>query len=1088
VAQPTPSTSPQVWLAAFLEARGLTTPDAQPLHRYQASLADLTGLKELLRETSGQAEDHLEHALWAGAFCLAAAESYRREHPGEEASWSTGLLEEALGLTLTDAGRAHLIAAGLAYWRRPQPGEDRAADPLAALRREGGLPWKDVERHLDAGIDTAIRHTLRQFHRTAAGGQTSSELLAEAAGDLPAGFLTLDTRMILAGIVEQLMDLSRRHTLADQPDPAAWLDAHAAGWAAAFPFPPDEPRAHVQLGLWLKEASTRHRQQSERERLPRGLACEHWLSKLQSTDDRLITDWRLGAAISLPAEDTISVDLRTLGSTRLVLAVYEGERLLELCGVLHAQPVEDGLKVRYPDGPLQLERQNMREPLSVRVLESGRCIHSVPVPGSVLELDEQPLVLEPRDGQQWLAATASCRLAGSVALVRVPAGAEHDAGSPCESFTEQDGACWVRPDRALTVRKGGEVYRVALDRPDPLDARHLPRLQGVRAQLPADPGIVFLGWPTLEVPAGSPLAAEDLEVFIDGEARQASHGAGAFHYSVRSRAGDTLLTQHIGVLPQDFGLSLVPAAGAGVATVLVSGGQDFAWRLQTQAAALSGQGAQPIPIPAGEPGGLSLSLAATPDAAPITLPLRHPSPGARLIDGADRACSARELTLQELQGARILLCASTPSGQDFHLQLDLLSSAGTTLRQHHVIRVGDAPLSLSLGGYLAQIQQMLGAVDDPDAYVRLAVETNKPLLQINIRRFGSLLESAGEGSLRVCDIEGRTLRTDAAIEAERLDGAARTRRRLPGEEEAGVFSIPAEVQQEGVWLLHPARGASVRFRPELREGAAPGAAVAPLLQLLPGGEVAGELRAMAADLDRAGWQHLDDLRRDFGHLPLATFQGWRALGSHPDALTVALLRLGLDERFCERIHDELAVLWEYIPVDVWVRAFAAFRAWAVQRGLPQALLSSLLENRRQLLRAVVPGVEFIGDYLASGQKGSLKKPPIELVLPYHYQELRRTHQANDRWPTELAAPLAAWLERQPLPRSIRKLSNTTYSDAVTYLPIFMAHVTAGKASLAVLPGDPAHLKLVIRRISEFDRGWYLYVHSVLVSYLLAAEP
>jgi hypothetical protein len=244
---------------------------------------------------------------------------------------------------------------------------------------------------------------------------------------------------------------------------------------------------------------------------------------------------------------------------------------------------------------------------------------------------------------------------------------------------------------------------------------------------------------------------------------------------------------------------------------------------------------------------------------------------------------------------------------------------------------------------------------------------------------------------------------------------------------------------------------------------------------------------MAADLDHGGWQSLDELRRDLAHLPLAAFQVWRSLGRQSDALAAALLRLSADERFCSRIHDELAVLWEGIPVETWVKAFARFRAWAGSQGLPAAHLAGLLENRLRLLRAVVPGLDSTGDYLGSGQKGSLKKPPIELVLPYHYQELRRTHQANARWPTELAAPLATWLERQRLPRSIKKLSNTAYSDAVTYLPIFMAHVTAGKASLSALPGEPAYVKLVIRRISEFDRGWYLYVHSLMVSYLLAAE-
>ena len=77
------------------------------------------------------------------------------------------------------------------------------------------------------------------------------------------------------------------------------------------------------------------------------------------------------------------------------------------------------------------------------------------------------------------------------------------------------------------------------------------------------------------------------------------------------------------------------------------------------------------------------------------------------------------------------------------------------------------------------------------------------------------------------------------------------------------------------------------------------------------------------------------------------------------------------------------------------------------------------------------------------------------------------------------------MEEQKLPMKIKHLSNIKFSDAVTYLPIFMAYVTSGKALPTALPVLPPYLKFSIRKLSDFDRySWYTHVHAVMVCYLL----
>src|SRR5690606_5042658 len=109
-------------------------------------------------------------------------------------------------------------------------------------------------------------------------------------------------------------------------------------------------------------------------------------------------------------------------------------------------------------------------------------------------------------------------------------------------------------------------------------------------------------------------------------------------------------------------------------------------------------------------------------------------------------------------------------------------------------------------------------------------------------------------------------------------------------------------------------------------------------------------------------------------------------------------------------------------------------------------------------------------------------------LPVWYQELRSQHPTKWSWPTILGKELSSWVDQQDLHHLVKGLSLDEFTDAVTYLPIFMAFITAGKANLSDLPVTPAYLKFAIRQVSDFDRqGWFIPAHALMVSYLLASQ-
>jgi hypothetical protein len=1091
----------RAWLAEFLLSRGfIAGPNEKPLYSYQVTADEFGNLRHLLTNHRDHADHPLYGKLWAAAFCLFVAESYRREYGGGDDGWTWTGFERRISCNLTQQLRTELVQQGLSYWRRPVRQRDGRRDLLGSLCLEGGLPWQLVQSETH-GFGRVVRRGLKYFYRTEGGSRTTADLIADCEQYLPLTFRDLNSRQLLAGIVEQLMYLGRKYPLKDQPDPADYLDRHVAGWRSEFPVPLDESNARSLINDWLRDAGTRNQERLEAIERERGYTCEH----------RLLggfSDWRIRTELTIPNEEMIAVDHKALGSTRLSLAFFEGERLLKHGGAVYGQLTEGSLKVRYPTGQFGVDRRNISEPLSLRLLESGRPVHIVQLDGTALDLNEIPLVFESRDEQRWLAATASCSLAAQSVWIRVPPDGHWESGVGQELAREPSGAIWIESTENITLRRGADIYKIELNSRS--STADIPSINGHYALFDSIPGTVFLGWPKLELHEGCSYTLDQLGVFSNGRrvpAAPSRKRAGIIRYSVRTGDGQTLLQRRFGILPEGFSLAVFPAFKDQPARVIAKNAQGVDFRIKDHnLSAHRSETEQGVLIQLHchaqtPPASFELELNTESESEPVTLILDYPYRGARLIDSDNKPSDASELMIDDLIGKRVALSSSALGGQDFHVQLELFNQKHLRVKRNYIVRVNDAPVLLNLYSYQNDIQQMLGAVDEQDAYVRFTVETDQRLLSLNIRRYSGILCREGGSAFIVQDMHGQRTLANAAVEAMLISDPKQTATSLAERTSQGVgtgcFEVSAEMERNGPWLIYPSKSSTVRFRPELYvprgfeiESAGDVQSLHRATQLyhpIKNPNVIGEqMAAMAADLEHSGWQYLDDLRRHFNHLPLSTYQSWLALSSDNDSLATAVLRMEVDESFCARIRDELAVIWECVPLDTWVNAFGRFRAWLTERGLQHALIESLLDNRKKVLKSVVPAFEHLGNYLVTGDRPR-QKPPLELILPNCYQDLRRNNESNDRWPIDLGETLADWVDRQPLPLLIRRLSNIEYSNAVTYLPIFMAHVTAGKVTTAALPGPPDFVKFVIRKISDFDRqGWYLYVHALVVWHLLTA--
>lgn len=1085
----------KAWLSELLLNRELFKgPTGKPLYSYQVSEEEYQSLLALLKQQLRKLDNPVHAAHLGACFCLFVSEQYRRNY---NSSWSWSGAEAELGITLTPQQHAALTSDGLGYWRRPIRFRESGRDWLGSLFAEGGLPWPLVQSE-SHGFGRAVRRGIKHFYRTEGNRRTTADLMADFEEGLPAAFRNLETRRLLAGIVDQLMYLVEHYPLREQQDPASYLDQQVPGWTDAFPVPLDESNARKLLNDWLRDADETSRGRKEALAKIRAFTCEHFLHGT-------LPKWSITTDLILPPEQTFAIDPATLGSTRLDLAFYEGEHLLARGAAVYGQLTPQGVKVRFSNPQITVERHRLDEPLSLRLLDNGRTVHCQFFEGSALDYQDAPLVFESRSDRWQLAATASCSVAAARVRLRIPPGflVTSEGAAPETLALDAEGGCWLESDADLCFAKGADRYQIELSQSDSNERK--PSLTGVFALYESSPTIVFLGWPALEFPEDYRYSREDLLEFVDGELlnRQSNSHYGLVRYSLRHRSGKILLQRRFGVLPREFSLFLFPGLGAQPARLRFKGESQLDLHVVSDVL-VAEQSEHALNLHhRGDSPPTTFILEAGHGLPPVQLHLPYPYQGARLLDQHGNPSRSRELTLAELIGHRIVLTSGLAQGQEFHMELELICSEQPHPRHSFCIRVGAVPVVLNLFSYLGDMQNMLGAVDEQDAYIRLSLETEQPLLKLDIRRYGGLLQWEGRYAFYVCNTASAILQDGVKAESMLLSDPKRTPLQLVERTSemvgTGYFEIPQSMQAQGPWLIYPGAQSSVRFRPGLyipqessRDAGAEVCSLhraAELFHPLHNSHVIDQqIAAMATDFNHSGWQYLADLRQHYRHLPLSSFEAWKALSRNRGALSFAVFRLEMDEAFCARIRDELAVIWEAVPLPLWVQAHRLFHDSLQMTGLPEALINSLVANRASVLRCIVSGFDYLGDYLSTGNRSSLTRLPPESVLPIWYQELRRLHESNRNWPTLLGNELSLWVDRQQLPALVKALSLVEFTDAVTYLPIFMAFVTAGKARVTDLPATPAYLKFAIRRVSDFDRqGWFIPTHALMVSYLLASQ-
>ncbi|MTI12183.1 hypothetical protein E1189_03875 [Sansalvadorimonas verongulae] len=1098
------TTSIKGWLSEFLFTREhFKGPiSTKPLYSYQVSSEEYQQLETILRFDKRLALDPVKGGHWAAGYCLFVAEWYRREY---NSVWSWEELESRVGCEFTSTQRGYLLENGLeGFWKRHIRQREHGRDLLGSLFAEGGLPWQLVQSS-HHGFGRIVKKGLRNHYRTAQGLRTTLDIINTSDHGLPQAFTNMETMQILAGIVDQLMFLAEKYAIREQANPVALLDEKEPGWRSAFPVPLDQSNAQSLINEWLKDAGERQREHKQRLEDALAFTTQH---KLVGT----LPNWSIVSELILP-ENTTLPKLENLTTTRLELGFYEGDRLIAKGGTVYLQNDGSNLKIRFPEQHINLKRNNIEAPVLLKLLENGRPVHIFSFDSSSIDYNHAPLIFEQKEDDWYLAAQASCHLNTGQVRVRLPQGALIVSGN-AEGLSDTEER-WYQGTEDLLIKQASDVYRIRLNQLQ--DATLLPSLSGKISLYESRSNTVFVGFPKLNLPEGYKYSHVQLHHWVNGQRISQTHqytNAGIVRYQVKNEQGETLLQRKISTLPEGFYISAFPAIGDQPAKLRIYNGEGLLIQVLDEQVrsheekTSNGHYLYLNHTSETIPAKLRIEVSSNKSIEPVELIIPYPYQGARLISD-DKPVSKTDLTLDDLLGMQLQLFSGQTRIQDFHISLQLIGpysrrESDAKLVRNFSYKVGIEPHVLSLFSFQSEIQRLLGSVDNQDAFVRLTLSSNQPLLHLNIRRYSGVVEKQGSDKLSVYGLNRQLINELLDVQAMLLSDpkqkpvslVALTSQGVP----TGEYILPEVMNKAGTWLIYPRPESPIQFRPALHVAAnaeepdysAEAMSLHQATELYHPrfnmGVIDQQIEAMANNLQHSGWQYLLDIKTEFNHLPLSVFETWQALARNPKALAVSIFRMHMDEAFCNRVRDELAIIWESISLFLWRDAYSGMRSWYQQLGTPEGYVDGLMSSHRTILLHVVSGFVHLGQYIETGCPENKNTVPPEIVLPMWYQELRQNHDLDNRWPTELGVELRAWIQRQNLPDTIKLLSNTGFTHAVTLLPVFMAYVTAGRESMESLHSDPGFLKFSIRVASDFNRcDWYEPAHALMVSYLLTAD-
>lgn len=1079
------------WLHAFLNWRGLEAPDQRELYLYRCTEDEFRELGQVLRNIPNFTEAQ-RHREVCGALVLGIAEWSRRERQIYH-HWEWEPINQKFDLNLEPTPRGKIIERGLeGFWGRPiHRFEAGHRDFLGSLLSEGGLPLQ-VLRAQGNPLHSLFGRLLRRIDQAKAFG-ADMELYVRReveASLLPQVFSSIGPVQLIAVMTKQLHSLVQIHALESKADPVGFLDEQDPRWRERFPIPLDQEMGAEFLNSLLKTASEEGRRRCRTERL----TCTHtW---------RDVTTDRLESVVGIPIEINLPLE-HVPATSRLEVEIFEGSQPRLRLGAAFADLSHAGYaRLRLHSGERTINRYAPTRWLFLAVSAGGLQVGKIEIPASAIPLGEVPVGFARHDEAWRVCGHASFRVEDRDVIVVSPQDVSLESVEPKEAEVELQSTpfgleAYRLQGQATLTLTGADRYRVR-----------------TRQESEANSGLMLagdiLGWPTspLLCTLGTPRAAKvSTDGTVDTSVREVCIGGrriealaphefmGVHFASIRNDSGETLLRRKIGILPADFQIALTSGHRAGQGLIRITSAQRCLINInddQLQVHRTREEGATTLRVQATGEIPAEINMRVTPSLAydPIEVRLPFPYVGCMALD-CNGKLLANDLSVDDLLGARLMLYG-TPGHLGFSLTLSLAGYPGGQLYDRWTYRIGQHPLQINLHGLREKFVDLLSIDTNIDSEVRLEVEGGPAPLRRRVRLFGAEIRQVGAEELRITPrynppnvealpftdvIEPRLMLLhdpsvpSIPVEPIRSEGV-----------KTGGFRLPQEVERDGPWLVVPSPGSTVSFRPffvpgrpdpevDLEHVKSLQKAVQAFRPHFTESSFAGVIDAMSVNPRHGGWEFLSALYRNYGYLPLTTFEVWKALMQHQRALCMAMFKFEMDKTFVSRLERDFPLFFEMLPVQEFRSVTGDFHRFLLDQGVPDETTGIVLGR---LLGNLEDTTVAYGEHLQQWLRTGVVDPRARqrMFLPALFEDVVRNRAEVERWPDYGAPILANWMSGQSGAPVGGLVPEVMHRKSVAYLPAFVAAVALGQVRVDELFDNPEEALFQFRRIRDFDTTWF----------------
>ena len=498
--------------------------------------------------------------------------------------------------------------------------------------------------------------------------------------------------------------------------------------------------------------------------------------------------------------------------------------------------------------------------------------------------------------------------------------------------------------------------------------------------------------------------------------------------------------------------------------------------------------------------------------SPAQARIPFPAAGARCFDAKGRhLVNESVLAAESVFGVRIVAFLDNRAHATLRFILWDGKHEADSASVPMIAPLGSNRIEIRLVDHLPRIRRMLASADALDSFVSVELDAGRfDAARLRIARYSSELSKdsqTGTVSLLQTSRSGLCAEDVPKLNAQaiRLDAACEEPLMLAPFDVSspGIWSFPADCLDPGPWLIYPAKGSPVLFRPILwtikSNEKTPSYAITTSLSSVANitdpharlEALQAAIHSLALDFDHSDWSIVEQLASELYHLPLCTLDVWRAFSRLPEGVTALALRTGgLPTGFFERFSSEMPCVWETIPLNVWVESMRAYLVYREKKPeiIPELggrveAIASLHPSLRALLEvAQTRCTGFPTESVRLAQSGALNFTNILFVGNDSPFQILLRDRAEATWPTDLKDEIL--LARTSSIGRLLRSGEPWFRDVVVNLPILLA---ALMVTNSVNGWSEPHKLRALRKYQDFCPEWFFEAFDLTVARCIADQ-